>query len=60
MNFDDNEILTPERIAKMWGFHPETVRNWCRNGKLKSIKWGGKFAIRGKDFKEYMDRGWYC
>ncbi|WML45397.1 helix-turn-helix domain-containing protein [Neobacillus sp. PS3-40] len=57
VDFEDNEIFTPEKIATMWGFHPETVRSWCRTGKIKSHKWNGKYAISGKDFKDYINGG---
>ncbi|OMC69084.1 hypothetical protein BK126_15015 [Paenibacillus sp. FSL H7-0326] len=53
----EDDVFTPGRIAALWGLNPNTVRNWCRTGTLKSIRWGGKYVIRGTDFIGFMDRG---
>lgn len=34
----DEAILLAEKIAELLGFHPESVRRWCRSGKLSSYK----------------------
>lgn len=31
-----------EDVAKMFAVNPETVRRWCREGKIKFIKLPGK------------------
>jgi excisionase family DNA binding protein len=51
----NEKVFTPEMIANMLGFSTETVRNWCRCGKLKSYSWGGKYVIKGSDFKKFME-----
>jgi len=35
------EILTPEQAAELLHIHPETVRQWCRSGKLPASQLGG-------------------
>lgn len=53
---DDNEILHVEEIAKLTKMHTESVRRWCRSGKLPSYQFGGKFIVTGNDFKDFMSR----
>jgi excisionase family DNA binding protein len=52
----DEAVLTPEEIANRIGFHIETVRRWCRDGKLDCYSFGGKYVIVGSDFKSFMHR----
>lgn len=53
---DDNEVLHVEEIAKLTKMHVESVRRWCRHGKLPSYQFGGKFIVVGSDFKDFMQR----
>lgn len=53
---DDFEVLHVEEIAKITRMHVESVRRWCRSGKLPSYQFGGKFIVTGSDFKEFMRR----
>lgn len=53
-NVDDDAILHVETIAEMTGMTQETVRSWCRNGKLPSYQFGKKYIITGQDFKKFM------
>lgn len=42
-------------IAKMTGISAEVIRKWCRTGKLKASKPGGKdYLIKRVDFDEFM------
>lgn len=52
----DEEILHPEDIALMINMHVESVRRWCRQGKLASYNFGNKYVIVGEDFKAFMKR----
>lgn len=52
----DDAVLTPEEIASKLGFHIESVRRWCRDGKLDCYSFGGKYVIVGSDFKAFMER----
>ncbi len=52
----DEEILNPEDIAVLVGMHVESVRRWCRQGKLPSYCFGNKYIIVGEDFKIFMKR----
>lgn len=55
-NVDDFEVLHVEEIAKLTKMHVESVRRWCRSGKLPSYQFGGKFIVIGSDFKVFMKR----
>jgi excisionase family DNA binding protein len=50
----DDVVLHVETIAEMVGMTQETVRSWCRSGKLPSYQFGKKYIITGEDFKEFM------
>lgn len=52
----DEMILHPEDISKLVGMHVESVRRWCREGKLESYCFGNKYIIVGEKFKEFMVR----
>ncbi|WP_047986080.1 helix-turn-helix domain-containing protein [Ornithinibacillus californiensis] len=52
----DEEILQPEDIANLINMHVESVRRWCRQGKLPSYNFGNKYIIVGEDFKNFMKR----
>lgn len=52
----DDAVLCPDEIASMLGFHIESVRRWCRDGKIDCYSFGGKYVIIGSDFKAFMDR----
>lgn len=50
----DDLILRIEDIAELTQMHLESVRRWCRTGKLPSYCFGKKYLIVGKDFKNFM------
>jgi excisionase family DNA binding protein len=52
----DDCILNPEQIAELLGVSLETVRRWCRTGKVSSYSFGGKYIIIGNDFKTFIKR----
>lgn len=55
-NIDDDVVLSCEDIAQFLCVHLETVRRWCRSGKLANYNFGGHFIIMGSDFKEFCMR----
>ncbi|OIJ13809.1 hypothetical protein BKP35_08500 [Anaerobacillus arseniciselenatis] len=52
----DETVLHPEEIADLLNMHVESVRRWCRNGKLPSYSFGGKYIVVGEDFKAFMKK----
>jgi hypothetical protein len=55
-NVEDDAVLHVEDIADMTKMHVESVRRWCRSGKLLSYNFGNKYIVVGSDFKEFMIR----
>ncbi|WP_142383732.1 helix-turn-helix domain-containing protein [Peribacillus deserti] len=53
-NVDDDQVLTVDMISDMTKMSVETVRRWCRSGKLSSYQFGGKYIVVGTDFKHFM------
>jgi excisionase family DNA binding protein len=50
----DDVVLHIEDIADLIGMHSESVRRWCRDGKMASYCFGNKYIITGLDFKAFM------
>lgn len=51
MNTDDDELRTVEEGAAYWRVHPQTIRNWIRNGTLPAVRIGGVLRIRRSDLE---------
>lgn len=34
-------LVSPETLARQWDLRVETVRHWCRIGRLPAVKLGG-------------------
>jgi excisionase family DNA binding protein len=55
---DDEIYLTPIEIAEVLEVSEETVRRWCRQGKLKVVSPTGRYKILGTDLKEFLYQWW--
>jgi excisionase family DNA binding protein len=54
-NFVQNRYLTCRQIADMTGKTVKTVWAWCKTGKLKASRPGGRdYMIKESDFNEFM------
>lgn len=51
---DDDMILTPKDVSELIGKSAETVRRWCRSGKLQTLGGPGHFRISGKALKRFI------
>lgn len=38
-------MLTPQEASKKMHLHPQTVMDWCREGKIRATKLGRKWLI---------------
>jgi excisionase family DNA binding protein len=47
------EMFTPAQAAKKMGLHVQTVREWCREGKL-GVRTGRKWLISPDEVKQYL------
>jgi len=52
----DDTVLHAEDIAELVNMHVESIRRWCRTGKLTSYNFGNKYIVVGSDFKDFMRR----
>ncbi|OPZ22554.1 MAG: Helix-turn-helix domain protein [bacterium ADurb.BinA186] len=50
----DFSFLTVTDVAKMLHLHPETVRRFIREGKLKAYKIGKSKLLREEDVKKFV------
>lgn len=50
-----SEIMTCADVVQATGAKKRTVWNWCRSGKLKASRPGGRdYVIRRTDFEEFL------
>ena len=46
-------LISCTDVAKITGRDKETVRKWCREGRLPAFKVGKDWLVRVKDLTEY-------
>ena len=53
---DKKELLTIREVADLFGVHPETLRRWDNEGKLKAIRIGelGHRKYRKEDIEQLL------
>jgi excisionase family DNA binding protein len=49
-------ILTPKEAAKELHLHPQTVMDWCREGRITATKLGGKWLIPRSEVDRLLHR----
>jgi len=49
-------IYGAEKLAKFFGVTKQTVRGWCKKGKLPAFKIGKEWKIRVTDLQKIIDR----
>ena len=47
----DDVILNLTEIARRENVDKETVRKWCRNGRLKAFKLGREWLVKEQDLQ---------
>jgi excisionase family DNA binding protein len=53
---DKTEWLTVEQIAQELGVHPETIREYIRDGLLKAVQLKRAYRIRRSDYEDFLRR----
>ena len=53
---DKTEWLTVEQIAQELGVHPETIREYIRDGLLKVVQLKRSYRIRRSDDEDFLRR----
>lgn len=55
MNDNEEELLTPSEVAKMFRVDPKTVTRWAKAGKLSSIRTlGGHRRYRASEVRRLL------
>lgn len=49
-------IYDAEKLAKFFGVSVETVRAWCKRGKLPAFKIGKEWKVRTVDLQKMIER----
>jgi excisionase family DNA binding protein len=53
---DDEELLTPAEVAKLFRVDPKTVTRWAKSGKLSSIRTlGGHRRYRASEVRSLLE-----
>lgn len=53
---DDDELLTPAEVARLFRVNPKTVTRWARAGKIQAIRTlGGHRRFRASDIRRYLE-----
>jgi len=52
----ENQVFTPDEVAKILKMHAQTVRKWVREGKIKASKIGSDIRITGKSINEFISK----
>lgn len=54
----DDELLTANEVAHRLKVHPETVRQWVRDGRLRAIRFGNgpraSLRIRTSEVERFL------
>jgi excisionase family DNA binding protein len=53
---EKTEWLTVEQIADELGVHPETIRQYIRDGLLKAVQLKRSYRIRRSDYEDFLKR----
>lgn len=49
-----DQLLTPEEAAKRLKVSPETIKKWCRSGKLPGVKVSVLWRVRERDLARFI------
>lgn len=47
-------VLTTDEIATRLRVNPETVRRWCRSGKLRTLRAGAAYRVTEAALNEFL------
>ena len=54
-----DKMYNTQKVAEILDVTPQTVRAWCRNGKIKHIVLPGKqIRIHESTVREILSQGW--
>lgn len=50
------QIYDAQKLAKFFGVSRETVRDWCKTGKLPAFKIGKEWKVRVEDLQKLINQ----
>lgn len=50
-------FVSPNDMAYELGVHPETIRKWIRDGRIKATKYGGVWRIPKEELQRVITTG---
>ena len=53
---EKTEWLTVEQIANELGVHPDTIREYIRDGLLNAVQLKRTYRIRRSDYEDFLKR----
>lgn len=54
---EDDELLTPAEVARMFRVNPKTVTRWARSGKIQAIRTlGGHRRFRSSEVRAFLEQ----
>lgn len=54
---EDDELLTPAEVARMFRVNPKTVTRWARSGKIQAIRTlGGHRRFRASEVRQFLEQ----
>jgi excisionase family DNA binding protein len=56
-DIDPEARYTVAEVAEILKLHPETVREWVRDGKLRAVFIGRGYSIEGSEIERVMREG---
>ncbi|MCC7078229.1 MAG: helix-turn-helix domain-containing protein [Acidimicrobiia bacterium] len=55
---EEDELLTPAEVARLFRVNPKTVTRWARSGKIQAIRTlGGHRRFRASDIRHFLEQG---
>jgi len=54
---EEDELLTPAEVARMFRVNPKTVTRWARSGKIQAIRTlGGHRRFRASEVRAFLEQ----
>lgn len=50
----EKQVFTPDEVAEILKLHPQTVRKWLNEGKIKASKLGTHWRATGQNIIDFM------
>lgn len=52
----ENQVFTPDEVAEILKIHPQTIRKWINEGKIRGFKVGAHWRVTGQQITDFIKR----